>query len=87
MTLQEWKIQYDETIKILDSLDFPLPEQEEDLYHYRDRIEEQFKDIDLPPAFEGELFNFIGIEEFADYLREHRNMYIREDIKYTVWRN
>ena len=75
------------TEQILNSLDFPPPEPGEDLYHYQDRIEELFKDVDLPPVFQGELFNFMSPEDFADYLREQRNMYVKEDIKYTVWRN
>lgn len=80
-----WKEQYDLNVKILDSLSFPDPDPCEDVGVYMDRIQEQFKDIQLPPEMEGELFNSIGIEEFCDYLREHRGYYISEEIRYRVW--
>lgn len=86
MNLKEWKDQYDKTIEILNSLDLPEPLLGEDLWHYQDRVEEQFKNIKLPQEFDGELFNFMNTEEFADYLQQYRNVYIQEEVKYTIWR-
>lgn len=74
------------TEKVLNSLDLPEPISGEELWHYRERIEEQFKDIELPQEFDGELFNFMNIEEFADYLRQYRNVYVQKEVKYTIWR-
>ena len=82
MNLKEWRIQYDKTIKILDSLDLPQPEQGEDLYDYRDRIEEQFKNIELPPEMQGELFNVMSANEFGIYLHKRYGWIINESITY-----
>ena len=87
MNFKDWKVQYNETIKILDSLDMPEPEQGEDLYDYKDRVEEQYRNIELPPQFENELFNFINIEEFGDYLHKRYGWIINESITYHIWRN
>lgn len=87
MNLKEWQIQYDKTIEILDSLDLPEPEQGEDLYDYRDRVEEQFKNIELPPEMQGELFNVMGADEFSAYLHKRYGWIINENITYHIWRN
>jgi len=87
VNLKEWQIQYDKTIKILDSLDLPEPEQGEDLYDYRDRIEEQFKNIELPPEMQGELFNVMSTDEFGTYLHKRYGWIINENITYHIWRN
>lgn len=87
MNLKEWQIQYDKTIKILDSLDLPEPEQGEDLYDYRDRVEEQFKNIELPPEMQGELFNVMSADEFSIYLHKRYGWIINESITYHIWRN
>ena len=86
MNLKEWEIQYDKTIKILDSLNLPEPEQGEDLYDYKDRIKEQFKDIELPPEMQGELFNVMSIDEFGTYLHKRYGWIIDESITYHIWR-
>ena len=70
----------------MNKLPLPEPEQGEDIWHYRDRLEEQFNSSDLPAPFEGELFNFINEVEFGDYLSQYRNIYVQEEIKYTLWR-
>lgn len=87
MNLKEWRIQYDKTIKILDSLDLPQPEQGEDLYDYRDRVEEQFKNIELPSEMQGELFNVMSADEFGTYLHKRYGWIINESITYHIWRN
>ena len=87
MNFKDWKVQYDETIKILDSLNLPLPRQSEDLYDYKERVEEEFNYITLPPQFEGELFNFMSAQEFGDYLHKRYGWIIHENISYSIWRN
>lgn len=79
---EEWKLFCD----TMNSLSLPEPEQGEDLWDYRDRVEEMFENIELPPPFEGDLFNFTSCEEFAEYLRKYRNIHIQEEIKHTLWR-
>ena len=87
MNLKEWRIQYDKTIKILDSLDVPEPEQGEDLYDYRDRVEEQFKNREVPPEMKGELFNVMSADGFGIYLHKRYGWIINESITYHIWRN
>ena len=87
MNWKEWKVQYDMTIKILDSLNLPEPEQGEDLYDYKDRVEEQFKDIELPSEMQGELFNVMSTDEFWTYLHKRYGWIINESVTYQIWRN
>ena len=87
MNFKEWKAQRELTFQILDSLDLPQPEQGEDLYDYRDRVEEQFKDIELPSELQGELFNVIDGQDFGKYLHKRYDWTINEDITYSIWRN
>lgn len=79
---EEWKLFCD----TMNSLPLPDPDPGEDIWDYGERLEEKFNSPNLPPPFEGELFNFIGCEEFADYLRQYRNIYVRKETKYTLWR-
>ena len=83
MNFKEWQVQYDKTIKILDSLELPEPEQGD----YKDRVEEQFRDIELPPEMQGELFNVMSTDEFGTYLHKRYSWIINESITYHIWRN
>ena len=87
MNFKELKEQYNKTIQILDSLDLPEPKQGEDLYDYKDRVKEQFKDIELPPEMQGELFNVMNTYEFGKYLHKRYGWIIHEDVTYYIWRN
>ena len=78
----EWKL----FVEVMNTLDLPDPENGEEIWDYMYRIEEKFKGLELPEPFEGELFNFVGAEDFGNYLTQYRNMYIEEQLKYTVWR-
>ena len=87
MNFKEWKVQHDKTVEILNSLELPEAKQGEDLYDYRDRVEEQFKDIELPPEMKGNLFNVMSANEFGTYLHKRYGWVINESTTYYIWRN
>ena len=80
-----WQEEHDLSVRVLNALSLPQPENGEDAWDYMDRVEQQFSGIDLPPEMEGELFNFMSMEEFCDYLHEYRNIHVQEDIHYRLW--
>lgn len=76
-----------ETRMFLDCLPWnTLLTQGRDLYELMDSIQSTYGPaIKNNPTFDGEVFNWMGIEEFADYIRT-KGYYVCEDvsIKYTI---
>lgn len=80
MTLEE-EIEYNE--EILDNLPLPKPERWTRISDYIDKIEEMFKDIELPSEMQGELLNFLSQNELADYLHRRFGVTTREE--FTIY--
>lgn len=55
-----------------------------DLSEVMKEIQRDYGDkIKDSPIFEGDVFNWISIDEFADYLRKKKNIHIYEDVVIT----
>lgn len=84
MTLDDWEKEIELTKEILDSHPLPRPERWMDLNDYCDWVEEQFKNVELPEEFNGDIFNFIDHAEFGEYLEKRLGVKIEEVIKYYI---
>lgn len=82
----DWKAEIVFNEKILDGLDLPEPENHEDLIDYRDKIEDMFKDVELPPEMKGDLFEFMGLDDFAVYLQKRFGVRVVEETRYVIRR-
>ena len=82
-----WKEKYNENKKILDALDLPKPNFGEELRDYLYRIEEQFKDVELPEDYCGDMIAWLDMEGFGEYLAKRFDMKYEEDmvIKYYMY--
>lgn len=81
-----WKEEIAFNEKILDGLDLPEPENHENLVDYRDKIEDMFKDVELPPEMKGDLFEFMGMDDLAVYLQKRFGVRVVEETKYVIRR-
>ena len=81
-----WKEEIAFNERILDSLDLPEPENYEDLIDYRDKIEDMFKDVELPPEMKGDLFEFMGMDDLAVYLQKRFGVRVVEETRYVIRR-
>lgn len=81
-----WKEEIAFNERILDGLDLPEPENHEDLIDYRDKIEDMFKDVELPPEMKGDLFEFMGIDDLAVYLQKRFGVRVVEETRYVIRR-
>lgn len=81
-----WKEEIAFNERILDGLDLPEPENHEDLIDYRDKIEEMFKDVELPPEMKGDLFEFMGTDDLAVYLQKRFGVRVVEETRYVIRR-
>lgn len=81
-----WKEEIAFNERILDGLDLPEPENHEDLIDYRDKIEDMFKDVELPPEMKGDLFEFMGMDDLAIYLQKRFGVRVVEETRYVIRR-
>lgn len=81
-----WKEEIAFNEKILDGLDLPEPEDHENLIDYRDKIEDMFKDVELPLEMKGDLFNFMAQDELAVYLQKRFGVRVVEETRYVIRR-
>lgn len=81
-----WKEEIAFNEKILDGLDLPEPENHENLIDYRDKIEDMFKDVELPPEMQGDLFNFMAEDDLAVYLQKRFGVRVVEETRYVIRR-
>jgi hypothetical protein len=81
-----WKEEIAFNERVLDGLDLPEPENHEDLVDYRDKIEDMFKDVELPPEMKGDLFNFMAQDELAVYLQKRFGVRVVEETRYVIRR-
>lgn len=81
-----WKEEIAFNERILDGLDLPEPENYEDLIDYRDKIEDMFKDVELPPEMKGDLFEFMGQDDLAVYLQKRFGVRVVEETRYVIRR-
>lgn len=81
-----WKEEIAFNERILDGLDLPEPENHEDLIDYRDKIEDMFKDVELPPEMKGDLFEFMGQDDLAVYLQKRFGVRVVEETRYVIRR-
>lgn len=81
-----WKEEIAFNERILDELDLPEPENHEDLIDYRDKIEDMFKDVELPPEMKGDLFEFMGMDDLAVYLQKRFGVRVVEETRYVIRR-
>jgi len=81
-----WKEEIAFNEKILDGLDLPEPENHENLIDYRDKIEDMFKDVELPPEMKGDLFEFMGLDDLAVYLQKRFGVRVVEETRYVIRR-
>ena len=81
-----WKEEIAFNERILDGLDLPEPENHEDLIDYRDKIEDMFKDVELPPEMKGDLFEFMGLDDLAVYLQKRFGVRVVEETRYVIRR-
>jgi hypothetical protein len=81
-----WKEEIAFNERILDGLDLPEPENREDLLDYRDKIEDMFKDVELPPEMKGDLFEFMGMDDLAVYLQKRFGIRVVEETRYVIRR-
>ena len=81
-----WKEEVAFNEKILDGLDLPEPENYEDLIDYRDKIEDMFKDVELPPEMKGDLFEFMAEDDLAVYLQKRFGVRVVEETRYVIRR-
>lgn len=82
---KEWKELSALNKKVLDEIEFPKPDQGEDLNEYLERVESQYATLVLPPELKGFLFNFMDNHDLAEYLEERYGWAIREEIRYYIW--
>lgn len=81
-----WKEEIAFNERILDGLDLPEPENYEDLIDYRDKIEDMFKNVELPPEMKGDLFEFMGLDDLAVYLQKRFGVRVVEETRYVIRR-
>lgn len=81
-----WKEEIAFNERILDGLDLPEPENHEDLIDYRDKIEDMFKNVELPPEMKGVLFEFMGMDDLAVYLQKRFGVRVVEETRYVIRR-
>lgn len=81
-----WKEEIAFNEKILDGLDLPEPENHEDLIDYRDKIEDMFKNVELPPEMKGDLFEFMGLDDLAVYIQKRFGVRVVEETRYVIRR-
>jgi hypothetical protein len=81
-----WKEEIAFNERILDGLDLPEPENHEDLIDYRDKIEDMFKGVELPPEMKGDLFNFMANDDLAVYLQKRFGVRVVEETRYVIRR-
>ena len=81
-----WKEEIAFNERILDGLELPEPENHEDLVDYRDKIEDMFKDVELPPEMKGDLFEFMGQDDLAVYLQKRFGVRVVEETRYVIRR-
>ena len=81
-----WKEEIAFNEKVLDGLDLPEPKNHEDLVDYRDKIEDMFKDTELPPEMKGDLFEFMGLDDLAVYLQKRFGVRVVEETRYVIRR-
>lgn len=81
-----WKEEIAFNEKVLDGLDLPESENHEDLIDYRDKIEDMFKDVELPPEMKGDLFEFMGADDLAVYLQRRFGIRVVEETRYVIRR-
>ena len=70
----DWKKKTEENKKILDGLDLPKPEVEEDLFDYIDRVRAVVGDIELPEDYGGDIVAWLDMNEFGEYLEKRFGM-------------
>ena len=81
-----WKEEVAFNEKILDGLDLPEPENHEALIDYRDKIEDMFKNVELPPEMKGDLFEFMGLDDLAVYIQKRFGVRVVEETRYVIRR-
>ena len=81
-----WKEEIAFNERVLDGLDLPEPKNHEDLVDYRDKIEDMFKDTELPPEMKGDLFEFMGNDDLAVYLQKRFGVRVVEETRYVIRR-
>lgn len=81
-----WKEEIAFNERVLDGLDLPEPEDHEDLVDYRDKIEDMFKDMELPLKMKGDLFEFMGLDDLAVYLQRRFGIRVVEETRYVIRR-
>ena len=57
-----------------------------DIYDLKDKIEVEFANDILPDEFHNDIFNFIGTEELADYIRSRKIGTVEEVTTHIVYR-
>jgi len=81
-----WKEEIAFNERVLDGLDLPEPENHEDLIDYRDKIEDMFKEAELPPEMKGDLLEFMGLDDLAVYLQKRFGVRVVEETRYVIRR-
>lgn len=81
-----WKEEIAFNERVLDGLDLPEPGNHEDLVDYKDKIEDMFKDVELPPEMKGDLFEFMGMDDLAVYLQKRFGVRVVEETRYVIRR-
>lgn len=81
-----WKEEIAFNERVLDGLDLPEPENHEDLVDYRDKIEDMFKNVELPPEMKGDLFEFMAEDDLVVYLQKRFGVRVVEETRYVIRR-
>lgn len=57
-----------------------------DIRDLRDKIEVMFENVTLPDEFHNDIFEFIGMEELADYIQSRKIGNVQEVYTYMVYK-
>ena len=81
-----WKEEIAFNERVLDGLDLPEPENEQDLQSYKKLCELSFAKEILPAEMQGCLFNFMAEDEIAVYLQKRFGVRVMEETRYVIRR-
>lgn len=83
--LAEWKKNAELNKQVLDKIEFPKPDQGEELCEYMDRVRDQYGYMNLPEEMDGDLFCFFGYIDLGEYLHDRYGWDTTEEIRYYIW--
>ena len=85
-SMEEWNRLEKANIELLDSLDLPKPEIGEEVYDYMNSVQGMFENLELPPEYRGNMFEFVDDQlTLGRYLEKRFNMTLEEEIRYVMF--